>query len=291
MGLSLNQATSKCSTKSETDPTAEPEGGASVSTEGRRFHFESNLGGPTSDERHHAQTAIEGGAEQEVPYLLPTSLSLAKHGTQEFSELLKALPPRAERLFRTAQRIKRCFTGVTPEVRFEEISEEHDQFSPAALADIRANPDKWELPREALLEAQSVINSAHSDFYVLHTLRGGEASRESFQIVNLAAVRQVIDNYPSFFLPEAKAHTREWITRNIDWGDPITYGIISGFPPDAVLAYMKGEAQDSVYSDVSGIAFMGNAEKHASYVTELDQIYANSGIEGAATAHVVQRDG
>lgn len=224
---------------------------------------------------------VEGEEFEDPQYKLPTSPELARQGTEEYRNILEKLSPEARKLFKNRIEILRCFTGVSPEVKFEEPLEREYMQMPGEFA---SHLEGFQRQRQSLLEAEAIINDTSTNFYILHSPKGDGNKKEELQLLNITAIKQVMENYPSSFPEEARSNTKEWLLQNQDkWSyGGKNYGLISGFPLASADAFIRGEASVHIHSE-SHIGYFGtDSVKDNEYVEKLDTIFFESGIVNIA---------
>lgn len=208
-------------------------------------------------------------------YKLPTSKEIAEKGQAEFSLLLKQFPKNARQLFIGSAStrpyytkfldVRRCVAGISPEIAFETY-----------IIEV--------FPREAFTEAEQIINTQAEHFFFYHKKITQQYNWEKYSLFNLLAVRQVAKNYPEYFPAEVVTDTRNWLQNNWKiWADGrgkncIRYGLLSGFPLDAALAFSQNKGakeEQSVMSETMYLSYFGaNAEKDQEYIQQLDEIFS-----------------
>jgi hypothetical protein len=209
--------------------------------------------------------------------ILPTTREIAKLGASEFSEFFKKLSPQSQEKLMTNVAIRRCFTGVSPEVRFEQPSrnsfaEEHTEYYERAR-------DSYAQTRLALIEANKLLPA---DYIMMYFPAQEEKENEMFIMLNIRAVQRVMTIHPDHFPLEVKAHPKEWLQSNFkEWwdGNNMRYGLISGFPPEAIRKFINGEREESVGSDKLELGFIGDPKRDGPFITALENIYEESGIQ------------
>ncbi|QBD76292.1 hypothetical protein EPA93_09840 [Ktedonosporobacter rubrisoli] len=168
-------------------------------------------------------------------YKLPTSRAIAEEAFAEFMALREQFPPQAkqllmglatkgpQRLFKFIE-VRRCVSGISPEIAFEEHVLEV-------------------FLEEAAPQLEQIINTRAERFFVYHKARTPEYDWEKYSLFNLLAVQQVARNYPQYFPEEVLREPRNWLQNNwMLWADGrgmncIRYGLLSGFPLGSVLKF------------------------------------------------------
>ncbi|HEU5380264.1 MAG TPA: hypothetical protein VFV38_32980 [Ktedonobacteraceae bacterium] len=204
-------------------------------------------------------------------YQLSTDSSIATYGAEKYICALKESAS-VRTLFISGYApgkpirntdVQRCFFGLSAEIVFEE-------------RDIAANP------RNLFEETASYINEYLEDFIFFHD------PSDRYHLFNLQAVRQVAINYPEYFPIEVTGNPRPWLEQNWNlWEDGkrencIRYGLLSGFPLEAVLNFSEHKERKQqvssvkqwVHSQVTNLSYYGfNAEKDEEYISQTDEIF------------------
>lgn len=150
---------------------------------------------------------------------LPTTLEIAKHGTEAFKKIAAALPSiRLKRIFTKDPNMKMCFAGTMPEysIRNESLI--------SALEDPAFLPSMEEMaPQMSIITDRAGPNGGHK-----HT-----------SLVNLEAAERIIKIHQDKFPPSAQLDTKNWLRENFDlWNNQHgTMGLLSGIPPWDVELY------------------------------------------------------
>ncbi|HEU5377805.1 MAG TPA: hypothetical protein VFV38_20470 [Ktedonobacteraceae bacterium] len=209
-------------------------------------------------------------------YRLPTNSEVAREGCAEFAALLHQLPQNARQLFLGSAATKphytkfmdvwRCVAGISAEIAFE--------------SHILAA-----FPEEAFVEATQILNTQTRHFLFYRT----EKPPQFYHLFNLLAVRHVAMNYPEYFPGDVVTDTRAWLQHNWHvWADGnsgncIRYGLLSGFPLEAVLAFAANKnptGKHLTWSTETHLSYFGvNAEKDDAYMEQLDAIFLQSSVK------------
>lgn len=197
------------------------------------------------DELYHQSGIDEVKPEKDgerVDIELPTTPEIASYGTKAFQEVLNHLPEHISKYF-TDGEIIRCFCGVLP----ENGGESGSILTGRPLEEIKKIKDvlKKYSPHIVIVEHSSI---PHKD----------KASGVPKSILNLLAAEKVIRQNADFFPPEALQDPQTWLVTHPEqwwdirvWSEGETperlviekrYGLLSGFPSEAVENYRKWKA-------------------------------------------------
>jgi hypothetical protein len=210
---------------------------------------------------------------------LPTDIDIAKQGVKCFQATVDRLPLKAKGIFLNSLDIQNCFIGTNPETRGD-----LDQFSAAQLS-----------------ELSNILSQTAPDMLLLPHYDGDMV--KSASLLNLKAVRRVIENYPEYFPEEAKTDIKSWLKENEnEWFGgsqdivEIRYGLLSGYPLTSVLRHCQpiityeqdGDFSYVIHSSEKGFSVWGRAcggycgydeQRDLEYVASLDDLREQSGID------------
>lgn len=217
---------------------------------------------------------------------LPTDIEIARQGVNYFQTTVDCLPLKAKGIFLNSLDIQNCFIGTSPEV-----TSDLDRLSPSQLS-----------------ELSNILSQTAPNMLLIPHYKGDMLV--SVSLLNLKAVRKVIENYPEYFPEKAKTDVRKWLLENKnEWFGGyrdivgIRYGLLSGFPLTSVLKfcrsvtnYQKGHLDSinenkflengfSVWSRACGGYCGYDKEKDLEYVAELDDLREQSGIDAVVEAY------
>jgi len=214
--------------------------------------------------------------ELDPQYKLSTNSDAAREGCTEFAVFLNRFSQSARGLFLGSAAtkphyikfidVRRCVAGISAEIVFE-------SYMLAAF------------PQEAFVEAAQIIHTQARHFLFYRR----EKPPQFYHLFNLLAVRQVALNYPEYFPGGVVTDTRAWLQHNWQlWADGngdncIRYGLLSGFPLEAVLAFAANKnlaGKHPARSAETHLSYFGvNVEKDRAYIEQLDAIFFQSGVK------------
>lgn len=164
------------------------------------------------------------GPTSSVTINLPTDEELANEGIMEFDKMITSLPIELGEKARNDEGLFKAYCGIRPEIG-------------GMSGSLLDRPTTTLEHTTILIEA---INGNRWARVIRHAHRG-------YSIVNLKATTRVIRNNPDYFPEEALLNPTTWIVNNpAQWYpsakediEEVRYGLLSGFPLNACLKYVK----------------------------------------------------
>jgi hypothetical protein len=181
---------------------------------------------PEENEGFSPKEAIQISPEE-----LPTTPEIAKHGVKLYESIIDALPDKnlKNKIVKDVN-VRECFTGVSPEI---------GAHSGSIFAGLKS---------EEIDLFEKVLNSLTQDFMLMY-----HKEKNSFSFINVLAAKRVVQLHKSYFPNEAHANLKEWLLNQpSEWVDSqnphanIRYGLLSGFPLDAVTKFQICEESPDI---------------------------------------------
>jgi hypothetical protein len=188
------------------------------------------------------------------PEELPTTLEIAKQGTELYESLIYSLSDKKlkNKIVRDLN-VRECFTGVSPEI---------EAHSGSIFDELK--PDEIEI-------FEKKLSSLTQDFMLIH-----HKEKDSFSFINLLAAKRVIQFHSSYFPNEAHVNLKEWLLNSPnEWIDSynadanIRFGLLSGFPLDSVTKFQICEESPDI----------GDVMRHPDILEEEYDFLLNFNIE------------
>lgn len=198
---------------------------------------------------------------------LSPTIELAKKGLAIVQDLRTHLPEQLRgKQFATAPATLRCFVGTSSLVTLD-----------AQPRDTTKTINDMNLTTQNIQQIQDALGDSE-DFLVL-TYTPNKAVKQ-VSLVNIPAFKRLTMLHPAIFPPEAQTESKKWLTDHMKtWihqgnrESTIQYGLLSGFPIQAVLAYQDDPYLVAYRKFIQGIGVQFQKHPDPSYVITLQQFF------------------